>query len=66
MENIEIRTGSSPRTRPNEVLADSAYDTKKIRDCVSGFSIRHKKDKRLSEEQKHQKQHSQEQKEHEG
>ncbi|WP_342765729.1 transposase [Methanohalobium sp.] len=31
MDSIKINTGSRPRTRPDEVLADSAYDTLDIR-----------------------------------
>jgi transposase len=31
MESIEVKTDGRPRTRPGEVLADSAYDTVTIR-----------------------------------
>ncbi|OKY77706.1 MAG: Transposase [Candidatus Methanohalarchaeum thermophilum] len=52
VEEIRIKTGARPKTRPREMLADSAYDTKEIRDYLRKRGIRE--------------QHSQEQKEHGG
>jgi transposase len=40
MENIKVKTNRRPRTRPLEVLADSAYDERSIRKYLKSRAIK--------------------------